>query len=99
MPDIEGSMFCIDVFNTIGRAVMGYASLDPLPWSEINSYQAATGVTLSAWEAETVRFLSDHYVSQSRISQDENCPAPYTPEMTPEMIKAHARMLRQKMRS
>jgi len=98
LPEIEGSDFCLSVLRSLGVAVMGYAAIEPLPWTEISAYQSATGVRLTAWEAETVRILSEQYVAQVRASDDENCPAPYTPEMTPAMKKAHAKLLRQKLR-
>lgn len=98
MPEIEGGGFVISVLRSMGNALVGYASIEPLSWCEINAYQSATGVRLTAWEAESVRILSEYYVYQTKNSRDKDCPPPYKPELTLEMKKNHARMLRQRMR-
>ena len=84
--------------RSLGGAVSGYASILPIPWAEISAYQDATGIRLTAWEAETVRILSEHYVDQARVSTDENCSPPYSPELTEAEQREHAKWLRKKLR-
>jgi hypothetical protein len=99
MPDIEGDFFVINIWRELGRAQPGYMSAEPLSWTEIGNWANVTGATLTKWELETVRILSCEYVMQLRLSQDENCPAPYTPELTLAQKKQHAKLLRQRMRN
>lgn len=49
----------------------------PLSWREINEWQVATGVSLSAFEATLIRELSVAYLSQKRKSDNENSPPPW----------------------
>lgn len=52
-----------------------------LSWREINEWQAATGVALSAFEARLMRELSKAYVGQKQKSDSENSPPPWAPRM------------------
>src|SRR5690606_21276191 len=92
MPDIEGDLFIINIWRELGRAQSGYMAAEPLSWTEIGNWASSTGASLSKWELETVRILSCEYVSQLRESQDENCPPPYTPELTMAQKKQHAKL-------
>lgn len=98
LPPIEGDFFCIEVLRSMGYGVAGYASAEPLPWSEINAYQLATGIKLDTFEAETVRVLSEVWADQVSKSRDWNCEPPYKPQLTVDQQKEHAKWLRKKLR-
>lgn len=49
----------------------------PLPHSEIAAWQANTGVELSAWEACTLRNLSQEYVVAAQAAEDPDCKPPW----------------------
>ena len=53
-----------------------------LSWAEIAAWQANTSIKLSSWEARLIRALSQAYVQQSRISEDEACPPPWRGAVT-----------------
>ena len=90
-----GDFTCINALEAMGSAKAGGMSLVPLDPPHIESWMRITGRYLTPWECETVMMLSDAYCSQARISSDSDCPSPYTPEIDQ---RAHAKMLRQKMR-
>lgn len=54
----------------------------PVSWREINEWQAATGVSLSAFEARIIRELSIAYIAEKKRSESENCPPPWRAEIT-----------------
>lgn len=82
----------------MGYGEAGYASVEPLSWKEIESYQNATGVRLDTFEAETIRILSEAWCDQVSKSKDWNCEPPYKPQLTVEQQREHAKWLRKKMR-
>lgn len=61
----------------IGLTEAGATGEVPLSWREINEWQAATGVSLSAFEARLMRELSAAYIDQKRKSGSENSPPPW----------------------
>ncbi|WP_223799116.1 hypothetical protein [Sphingomonas nostoxanthinifaciens] len=54
----------------------------PMSWREINDWQRATGVDLSAWEARLLRRLSSEYLAEGRRAESENCPPPWRAPVT-----------------
>ena len=50
---------------------------DPVTWSEIESWAKSTGRTLTRWEAETLRAMSEQYATMRRRASDPQCPAPW----------------------
>lgn len=56
----------------------------PLSWSEIVTWQQATGVDLSPWEAQTLRNLSAEYIAAGHEAEEADAPAPYSPAPTPD---------------
>lgn len=50
----------------------------PLPHSEIAAWQANTGIELSAWEASTLRNLSQEFVVAAQAAEDPDCKPPWT---------------------
>jgi hypothetical protein len=69
-------------WTEIGVVGSNGMSATVLPWSEIAAWQVNTSVKLSPWESRIIRALSQAYVQQSRISEDETCPPPWRGEVT-----------------
>jgi len=49
----------------------------PLSWREIVAWQEGTWVRLPPWEARLIRTLSKAYLTESRLAESENHPAPW----------------------
>ena len=67
----------IERWTEIGMVGSNGMASTPLSWSEISAWQANTFIRLSSWEARLIRALSQAYVAQARISEDETCPPPW----------------------
>ena len=67
----------IERWTEIGMVGSNGMASTPLSWTEISAWQANTYIRLSSWEAKVIRALSQAYVAQARISEDETCPPPW----------------------
>lgn len=65
----------------------------PLSWREIEAWSRMRGVTLSSWEARTIRRLSADYLAESRRAESETCPPPWLAPANEAVIQAELRML------
>lgn len=54
-----------------------------LSWREIEAWQRNVSVRLAPWEARLMRSLSIAYITEGRRAEDQNCPPPWLPEVTP----------------
>lgn len=72
----------IERWTEIGMTSSNGMSATPLSWAEIAAWQANTCVRLSPWEARLIRALSQAYIAQSHISEDETCPPPWRGDVT-----------------
>lgn len=52
----------------------------PLTQGEIRAWQQNTGITLTAWECQTLRLMSQAYVGELHAGEDPKHPAPYVDE-------------------
>jgi len=50
---------------------------EPVTWGELDSWATRTGRTLTRWEAESLRSMSEHYATMRRRASDPQCPAPW----------------------
>jgi len=96
MPPIVGDFTCINALESMGNAKQGGMSLMPLDPPHIESWMRITGRQLTPWECETVLLLSDSYCHQARISTEDDCKSPYTPEIDP---REHAKEMRKNLRA
>lgn len=64
-------------WTEIGMTGSNGMAATPLSWTEIVAWQTSTCIRLSPWEARVIHALSQAYVGQSRISEDETCPPPW----------------------
>jgi len=72
----------IERWTEMGMTGSNGMSATPLNWAEIAAWQANTCVKLTPWESRLIRALSLAYVAQSRISEEETCPPPWTGAVT-----------------
>lgn len=61
----------------LGWAGMGEV---PLAWSDLQAWQAGTGIELEAWEARALRRMSGAYVTQLQAAREPGCLPPWAPE-------------------
>lgn len=62
----------------MGPVSQGMNGPAPVPWSEIASWQDATGVSLSPWEGALIRKLSQAFISFHEKAQ-KGAPSPLLP--------------------
>lgn len=78
----------------IGLSSAAGMGVGPLAWSEINEWQAATGIALDAYEARLIRRLSVEFVAEGRRAEEETCPAPWSAPVTEDELKLSEAKLR-----
>ena len=72
LPDISGVEYLLEMLMGDG---LGWCSFDPmggvepLPWSEIDSFSRVTGLALEPWEARQLRSMSAAYVEGRHYGQ------------------------------
>jgi hypothetical protein len=73
LPEVEYGHYLLEFITALG-----FASSDgsPITFQEIEAYKRLMGISLTAWEAETIRVLSREYTSQLS-DRDANAPPPY----------------------
>lgn len=76
MPPCE-ALHLVGYLFEIGPTVAAGMGEGPLSHGEIDAFQRNTGIDLTAWEARTLRRLSQDYVAQSQKSTVRDCPAPW----------------------
>ena len=64
--------YLIDLLIEIGPTL----NREVLPWSEIQAYQKASGVTLCGWEARTIRKLSLTFSNSVKKYDGQRVPCP-----------------------
>lgn len=68
-------------------------------WQELKAWSDVTKASLDAWQAKTLKRLSDEYVYQFNVSIDPNCPAPYQNFTASEIPQETHETVDQKLRS
>lgn len=86
MPERLGFEYLVHYLFEAGPVGNNGFGPEPLTWQEIEAWSRLTQVKLDAWEALTLRTLSDHYRSQLMRSADPKCRAPDQPEQSREQI-------------
>ena len=76
MPPCQASYVLGHLFD-IGPTLLDGSGESPITHAEIAHYQANTGVDLNAWEACTLRRLSQVYIAESYKSKAADYPAPW----------------------
>lgn len=79
MPDIEGGEYLVNLALEIGPSkVAGMGGVVGIDEIDLAAWQANSGIRLTAWEAQTIRALSQAYASGCMDSRDARSPAPYS---------------------
>lgn len=77
----------------VGPSVPGVNGPQPVPYSELQSWQHMRGVRLSPWEAWCLRSLSQEWCAQFEEARSPAAPRPGQAQATPEHSRAVARQL------
>lgn len=79
MPDVEGGEYLVNLTLEIGPSkVAGMGGLVGIDEIDIAAWQANHGISLTSWEAKTIRALSQAYAYGCMDSRDAKAPAPYS---------------------
>lgn len=97
MPPVDAGHHLIGYLMEIGPVLSSGMGVAPLPFSEIEAWQEATGIELHAWEARLIRRLSREYLATSQSSTDLKAPSPWSEEK-PDVAKT-AKGLRASLRA
>ena len=80
LPNVEPFDYMVGLFSDIGMAINTGNGLTPLSWREIEAFTHGTGISLTAWEAKTIRNMSAQYASGVIRYTNQNVQAPYRSE-------------------
>jgi len=65
-----------------GPTMAGGMGAAPLSYSELLAWQQMAQVSLTAWEAQTLRRLSAEYLAQVHDAASPDCPPPWVEKIT-----------------
>lgn len=80
MPEVECGEHLIDYLMEVGPAFHNGMGPVPVPFFEIESWSRMTATTMTPWEAQALRELSQAYVVSMQQAEKPNCPAPWAPK-------------------
>ena len=86
MPEMTGFPYLVQYLFEAGPVGNNGFGPEPLSWQEIEAWSRLTQTSLDAWEALTIRKLSNDYSAQLTKSADPKCKAPDQPELSREQI-------------
>lgn len=52
----------------------------PIDWASIAAWSGQIGIVLNAWEARTIRRLSQDFIHMRFEARKASCPAPFDPD-------------------
>lgn len=67
-----------DWLREIGPTVSGAMGEAAIGWQDLAAWEHLTGIELDAWEARTIRSLSQEYLAQRHAATEPACPPPYS---------------------
>ena len=70
LPKIRRGSYLIEYLLEIGPALSTGHGVAPISYQDIQAFQNVSGLTLSPWEAETLRMLSREYVNEYHAARD-----------------------------
>jgi hypothetical protein len=80
MPPLDGGMHLINIMLEIGPTkVAGMGGVVGIDELDIAAWQFNSGISLTAWEAQTIRSLSQVYAAASMNGREASALPPYTP--------------------
>lgn len=77
LPELYAAAHLVQHLFDVGPVAVGGMGPAPLTFAEITAWQAACGVPLRPWEAQTLRAMSVAYVGQSVDAEAPDAPPPY----------------------
>ncbi|MFZ9660175.1 MAG: hypothetical protein ACO29X_06480 [Arcobacteraceae bacterium] len=64
-PDIKNGSYLLEILTELNFASSGFSGLIPLTFQELQAYIQTTQTPLNSWEVNTLKKLSQSYVSQT----------------------------------
>lgn len=84
LPETKHGAYLLDSLSELGFARQGP---EPIDYQEMKAWADLTDTSLTPWESETLRMLSESYVVQLHRSKDANAAPPYDERSLGEMRK------------
>jgi hypothetical protein len=80
---MPGAEYLVSFFYSAGSAMQTGMGLVPLTWQEIDAWARRCGYnhSLSPFEAETIRKMSEAYAVQYAKASQRICPQPFSPRV------------------
>lgn len=75
--------YLVECLFDAGPVLPGGMGVVPLGFVDLRAWQHAMGLTLTPWQAKTLRRLSCDYVAASQAAESPDCPSPWAPEIEP----------------
>lgn len=69
--------YITDWFLEVGPTVSTGMGEGPIGWPDMAAWQELTGIELDAWEARTIRSLSNAWAAERYRARKPTCMAPY----------------------
>ena len=79
LPNLDGAEYLVTFLFEAGLVQSTGMGVNPLPWSEIESWLRVTQLNLSVWEKLTIKNMSEVYAGALSTSTKKDSVAPYTP--------------------
>jgi hypothetical protein len=77
LPDPGPADWLINYWRELGLCGAGFGRSVPLSWLEIDTWARMTAISLTPWEALTLRRLSDEYVAELARASSATAPPPW----------------------
>lgn len=95
LPSISGGEHVAMILREIGYAVSG----DPISNQELYAWVQVTGIQIDCWTARMITTLSSEYLSQYRISNKIECPAPFVKTIADGDLQEAGRLVSDKLKA
>ena len=78
LPNLDGADYLVTLLFEAGLVQNTGMGVNPLPWSEIESWLRVTQLELSVWERITIKSMSEIYAAALSAAAKKDSQAPYT---------------------
>lgn len=82
LPEIRACEYLVAFLFQVGPTLLTPMGASPLTHGELRSFMTNTGLSLSAWEALTLRRLSADFLGESNRATEPSCPPPFASSVT-----------------
>lgn len=76
-PDVEPFGYLIHLLSRLGVAMNDGSGVHGVTWQELQAFIGSTRLTVTAWEAETIKKLSAVYANSVLKYDNRDVPAPH----------------------